>query len=133
MKSHQKVCYYDDSAFYIKPELQNGDFVKYFDFTKKVGEVYIIPLIVNNIKHTIEVLVEKSYRWKDGIVYVFRFRNTYYYLNEPYDSVIFASIENGIMGSYISGFYEGAEFMVSPSGEVVNDMVDSTMEIRVFR
>ncbi len=53
--SSKGLLYYDDSAFYIKPELQNGDFVKYFDFTKKVGEVYIIPLIVNNIKHTIEV------------------------------------------------------------------------------
>ena len=121
-------------AFYIKSCEPESNYFKYFDFKKRLNESYKIKINVNNNTYNITAFVDKLLMWENTKVYAFRFKNTFIALeNKYYDTVILASIEDGIIGSYISGEYNNKEYMIDPAGIVQELDEYSNLEIRVLK
>ena len=133
--SSRGKLYSDSEAFYLMSINPATEYVKYFDFSKSVGDHYDISLKVNNQKHLINASVEKIVDTENkSLVHVFRFKNTFYYEYKAYDTVILASITEGILGSYFSSYYNNEEYMLSPAGDILEDYIDySKMELRTLR
>ncbi len=50
-----------------------------------------------------------------------------------YDIVFFLTIEGFIIGSYVSKTYDDSEFYISPSGDILEDVIDySEKELRII-
>jgi hypothetical protein len=124
-----------DSSFSIKlNELETG-FVKYFDFSKKIGETYSIVLFERKEKkYTINIVIEDIVTVNDRKYYVFKFFNSFEFDNNWTDTVIIASLNEGIIGSYFIYEYEGSKNMVSPQGDILKNHLDySDIEIRYIK
>ena len=126
--------YSNSEAFYLMSVDPTTEYVKYFDFSKPVGSIYNILLPVNNQDYLINASIEKVVNIDKDKVHVFRFKNTFYYEDEAYDTIILASITKGILGSYFSSYYDNEEYMLSPSGDILEEHIDySKMEVRTLR
>lgn len=127
--------FYKDNAFYIDIETPMVNNLRYFDFEKSINEEYIIDFSINNKKYFIKASIEQKVIWKDGIeVYVFRFKDTYYYYNKSLDTIILCSKENGIIGSYLTTKEEGKSLLIAPGGEILREYIDySNYEIRYLK
>lgn len=127
--------YKEEEAFYLKSITPRTRYIKYFDFSKSLGEGYDIELIINDKKYQIDALIERIVKTKNyGIVHLFRFKNTYYYLDKAYDTVVLASLTKGILGSYFSVYDNNVQYMFSPAGELLEKQIDySTLELRELK
>ena len=113
--------YSDSNAFYLKSIDPETEYVKYFDFSKSVGDQYDISLSINRRNYLINVFLDKIVNTKNmNKVHVFRFKDTFYNEDKAYDTVILASMEEGIIGSYFSSCYNDLEYMLAPSGDILN-------------
>jgi hypothetical protein len=128
------LLFYDDNAFYIKSYEPESSFFKFFDFSKDLGENYDIEIEVNDTSYKLIAIVDKIVTWNGNKIFAFRFFDSFrYFNNEYYDSVILASVEYGIVGSYISGHFNNKEFMIEPTGIVQELEEYSNLEIRELK
>jgi len=81
-------------------------------------------------KTIIKVLLENAIQVTDDLIYVFRAKEAFYYEDLPLDVVYFVSKNRGVIGTYLSTFYEGKENYFYPRGDVLYDYVDYSVKER---
>lgn len=124
-----------DSSFFIKLNNPETQFVKYFDFSKKVSDKYSFVLFKNKEKeYRISILIEDIVVKNNNRYYVFKFSNSFQYDNNWTDTVIIASLSEGIVGSYFVYEYNGKKNMLLPQGDILKDNIDySDIELRYIK
>ncbi|MBT3301318.1 MAG: hypothetical protein HOD63_14365 [Bacteroidetes bacterium] len=124
-----------NDAFYLNVKDPSINNLRYFDFKKSLNEDYTIPITILDKKYSIKASVEEIVNWKEGIeVYVFRFQETYYYLDRPLDVILLCSKENGILGSYLTTYENENKILIAPGGEILKDYIDySDYKIRYLK
>jgi hypothetical protein len=124
-----------DSSFFIKLYSLESQYVKYFDFSKKITEAYSIVLLKNNEKeYRINIILENILVTNNKEYYFFKFLNSFQYDNNWTDTVIIASLSDGIIGSYFTYEYNGKRNMLLPKGDILENKIDySDVEIRYIK
>ena len=129
----QGLLYCRNDGIYIK--IKDGtEYHKYFDFKNKINEPYYVTIEQKGFSTKIEVKLEKVAKWKMKDVYKYRFKNTFLYFDQSYDMIFLVTKENGIIGSYFSGFHNNKEYMVGSYGNILDKVFDySDLEKRVLK
>lgn len=117
----------DKKAFFIKLKTPETEYVKYFDFSKKVGDTYDVILFIDHQReYNVEVLVQNIVESDHEEYHIFRFFNSFEYDNHWTDTIIIASLSQGIIGSYFTYNYEGQDVMLEPYGNILKETIDYT-------
>jgi hypothetical protein len=126
---------FDNDAICLVIDGINSSKIKYFDFSKKIGEVYQIAFDQHNSSLTAPTVfsaaIDQILTNNDGInVFIFRMKGAFIHREEGpeyrADLVYFATRENGIMGSYISSEEGDVEMVIHRRGNILEDVIDYT-------
>lgn len=126
---------YRANAFYLTIDSLSTSKVKLFDFSQDVGDEYFV--LFDRLSKTsgqMQMSVENIATSKKGSkIYIFRLKGAFIYDGDSNDMVFFVSRENGIVGSYISSYFEGLELVVAQRGDILLDELDYTSkEFRIL-
>ncbi|UII22890.1 hypothetical protein [Fulvivirga ligni] len=113
-----------NDAFYVRLKESQSGFVRYFDFTKKAHDAYEVEMLVDGKKYVIKIIVEEVVVKNNQQYHVFRFIDSFEFKNNRTDTIIIASLNKGILGSYFTYNRNGVNIMLMPEGELLDDMID---------
>ena len=75
-------------------------------------------------KTTIKVFLQDKIQVTDDLIYIFRAKDVYYYMDFPLDVVYFVSKTKGIIGSHMSTLGGEKEHYLYPKGNTLEDYID---------
>ena len=102
--------------------------VNYFDFKTREGDTY--PVIFQFTGHAarqsvrLENIFEPVAGNGKNRVYQFRVMDGYIFEDELFDVVFFVTMEKAVIGSLVSKFYDGKEWIMIPGGNILRDRID---------
>lgn len=98
----------------------NSGYVNFLDFSIKAKERYIFTIRDTSQYFEFPIFVENKFTTKDrGEITVFRILNGFFdETGNSYDVVLVASLDSGILGSYLVGRHNGIEYFLHPKGVI---------------
>ena len=111
-----------DNAYKIRLPILGEESIRVFDFSMPVDSEYIV-------RFAEDVSFNAHIQWKgriesDKSAYAFRFEHAMLEDEYDLDIVYLVCPEAGILGSYISGYFEGKETVMSPRGDLLRKYID---------
>jgi len=113
-----------ENAFFVEGVNSNDAQVKLFDFSKKVGDAYFVdfnPGSSIETKVSVDDIIKKN---DSSEVYLFRLTDSFSYQGHKSDLIFFVSAKRGIIGSYVSDFYNGQELVIDQRGDILLSDID---------
>ena len=111
-----------NNSYYIKLDRLNMNYVEFLKFNLPVGSNYK-TVLNDSYSVDIEVAGRIPYEEKKNVT-TFRLKNYFFYQGHPYDVVYLASIKKGVLGSYISRYENGVEYIGLQRGELLESLID---------
>jgi hypothetical protein len=121
--------FFEDDSILLTINAIKSSKIKFFDFSKDIGEEYkVLFCPKNSILKTdvaFQVTIEEIFTTTNGVeIFMYRMHKAFVLDDVASDIVFFVSREKGIIGSYISDFDNGVELVISPRGDILKNVID---------
>lgn len=95
-----------------------------FDANSLVNEENLIDIVHNDVRTQFSSRLEAKTVYKGLNVYIFRIMNFAQVFENVLDAMFFVTIENGVIGSYLTSLNKGKRIILGPAGEILKNQID---------
>ena len=139
--SYKSLIFYSNEKIFMRLIDKKTNTFVLFDFKSKINKPHEINIEYRNQVFKYNCTLQEKVFTKEYIeVFVFKIEDLFNFYEDgefikSEDVMFFATIEYGIVGSYISGIEkDGQKIMIAPAGEILSDYIDySNVELRLIQ